>query len=343
MKIFKYGVIVSAMIVGLTSCRSHSDQPEAIGSKEISFSLGGEFAQISYEPLARAQSTTKYIGMNIYSKPAIGDGDGDEEYEPYAYGVFTDIESMKILLSPDYEYKFECTTLEEDQHKIAKIKNDDDAELKYPFCVGKEETSYKLSNLNKFVLSSNENLSKIYRGMSTIATEVDNDGFATKIKDEKYHPSQMRYYGIREGFKVSSSNLKASIPLKSASFGLKIVAEEIPDGEITLNLADEDTSLDVSAFSLSPTNTEMTVKYSFEDMKACGNSTDAKPVKSFDIIFTWKREGSLKTAKKEIEVQRNTLTVITLNVDKGDKNIVLEISEEEKLNQTDIPYDVTIK
>lgn len=318
MKFINYAIIALAIIVGFTSCRSHSDEPNVTGLQEVSFKLGGEFTQISYEPLSRAETSAKYIGMNVYSREISG-----EEYEPFAYGVFTTTEDMKILLSPTCEYKFECTTLEDDKHKIAKIKDGDDGELRFPFCVGSNNKGYKLSNLNKFISSDTENLSQIKNGKTTIVDKEDTDGFAISTKEPLF-PSQMRYYGIEENFKVGTGT--ATIDMKSVSFGIKITAE-IQDGTITLD--DEYDSIDLSGLAISNSQKECVAKYSCQSPFNWWNTTNtSEKTQSFTINFTWTHGGISKTAQETIDVFRNRLTVISINLANIDKEITFNISEE---------------
>ena len=340
MKLINYAIMASAIIVGFTSCRSlsDSDEPVVTGLKEVSFVLGGEFAQISYEPLSRAENSAKYIGINVYSRES-----SDEEYKPFAYGVFTSTENMKLLMSPICEYKFECTTLEDDKHKIAKIKNGDDSELRYPFCVSpynntnsSSHRGYKLSNLNKFVSSDTEILSQIKNGKTTIVETEDAEGFALSTKDLLF-PSQMRYYGIEEDFKVATGTAK--IDLKSMSFGLKITAENLV-GEITLK--EEDNAIDLSGISLSDSQTECIAKYSYQNLVDWWNPNHTgDKTHSFSIIFTWTYGGSSKTANEIIDVYRNRLTVISINLANIDKEITFKISEEEGL-PADSEYNTSV-
>lgn len=331
MNFIDYGVIASAIIISFTSCHSHSDEPQVTGPQEVSFVLGGEFTQISYEPLSRAETSVKYIGMNVYARE-----NSYEEYKPYAYGVFTSVDSMKIWLSPSQEYKFECTTLSDDKDKIAKIKNGDEAELHYPFYVGPSNSNnnfhgYKLSDLDKFISSDTENLSQIKYGTTTVAESVDADGFALKTKDPMF-PSQMRYYGIENDYKVS--NGVATISLKSVSFGLKIeIDAENLDGELTL-AEKYGSSIDLSALSLSDSQTECVAKYSYTDLMDWWNPDDTgAKTTSFEINFTWRHGNYLKTANKIIDVYRNKLTVISINLANIDKQITFNILEEEGLTE----------
>ena len=92
-------VAISTAFITLTSCHSKSDQPLPTGPREISFSLGGEFADVTYEPLSRAANQAKYYAMNISrrsnpSKPG-------ENYTPYAYGVFDNIDDIKSRFRPN--------------------------------------------------------------------------------------------------------------------------------------------------------------------------------------------------------------------------------------------------
>lgn len=338
-------VAISTAFITLTSCHSKSDQPLPTGPREISFSLGGEFADVTYEPLSRAANQAKYYAMNISrrsnpSKPG-------ENYTPYAYGVFDNIDDMKITLSPEYTYKFECTSLLEDKQQIAKIDDGKGGVFMFPFCIN-DTQGYSLDNLNKFVTSETEYMPELSRGKSTVTDgKVDENGLTTNHKNVDYHPSQMRYYGVVEDYTLNALN-SVSIPLLSVSFGLKIVIPQMPEGSI--KITDNQNYLEpiiIEASQSEPNKVESITKYALDDAPTWIAEAPSHN-KQFLLTFEWTKDnGSKKSAVQPIEVRRNTLSVITINLANSDKEISFNITEEAGLSAIEgdkyTNVDVTIK
>lgn len=71
--------------------------------KEYIVSLGfsGEITDITESPLSRAVGNDLY-GIQVYSAPTAT----NEEYAPYAYGLFDNKDNMVIKLLEGYKYKF---------------------------------------------------------------------------------------------------------------------------------------------------------------------------------------------------------------------------------------------
>ena len=336
-------VAISTAFFTLTSCHSKSDQPLPTGSREISFSLGGEFADVTYEPLSRAANPAKYYAMNISRRS--NPSKSGENYEPYAYGVFDNIDDMKITLSPEYTYKFECTSLLEDKQQIAKIDDGNGGIFMFPFCINGTQ-GYSLDNLNKFVTSETEYMPELSRGKSTVTDGgVDENGFATKYKNVDFYPSQMRYYGVVEDYILNTLN-SVSISMKSVSFGLKIVIPKMPGGRI--KITDSQNYLEpiiIDAPQSEPNNVESITKYAFDDADCIAGFP--KDQKSFLLKFEWQINESTKSAVQPIEVRRNTLSVITINLANIDKEISFNITEEAGLSAIEddknTNVEVTIK
>lgn len=281
----------------LASC-SDSYQNEIIAPevREVRFSIANEFISQSFEPMSRAEAGAKYYGMNIYK-------DG----KPYAYGVFDDVAKMSVVLETDAEYDFECTSLREDHHKVAKIHDKSEGDvLKYPFCVGTEEKDegkgYPLGKFNQFIYSDKENLYCIGYGKTTVADgEVDKDGFASETKDETF-PSQYRWYGELEDCDISSNEIE--IQLNFASFGVKVTAKEVPEGWVTWSSY----SCDFFNPIINADNLEVTNVFSFNDLKS------TKPY-AIRLRIVWTRDSgkSNGTNNVDIEVQPKTMTCLALN------------------------------
>lgn len=338
MNSIKFAIVACIAVIGISSCsQSHKDQPQDMTPREVKISLGGEFIATSFQPMGRADNDAKYYGINVY-----------QDNIPYAYGVFTSEAKMAVTLTPGKIYKFECTTVKDDKHKIAKI-NDKGGMLRYPFCVGTKEDEgegYLLSDLNQFVYSSKEFLTSLKSAKSTIVIgNEDANGYATNYKDEPYHPSQLRFYGELSGYQLTATD-NIRIDLKCASFqiGVETTDNEVPDGVITWAEDATYPSIDFSHGSLTPGNITYTATYAFDRPDLCWSLSDDNTSKVFNIKFTWTREGgNTKEGTDKITVKRNTKTVVTLNLEGKDKGLQFVISEEPQFIKDTLNQEVTVK
>ncbi len=90
------------------------------GQVEVALNLGGEYSIIYDSPLTRADQKKKLYAVNIYYNHAEDTTQyGVPTFHPYAYGLFDDMNKMKLKLSDKYTYIFECSIVEEDMDKIA--------------------------------------------------------------------------------------------------------------------------------------------------------------------------------------------------------------------------------
>lgn len=295
MRYLHYTSIFAFFVLLLASC-SDSDQSEIVTPelREVSFSVANEFIGQSFEPMSRTESGAKYYGMNIYK-------DG----KPYAYGVFDELAKMRVILEADAEYDFECTSLLEDHHKVAKIhyKTAGDVFM-YPFCVGTEEKGYPISELNHFIYSDKENLYCIGDGKTTVVDgdAMDSEGFATKTKDE-FYPSQYRWYGDLNKFTLTSDDV-VNINLKSASFAVKLLTDNVPDGSVTWY----STYYDFCNPVIDANNLEVTTVFSFAEIK---NPLPSKL--SLNIVWTRESGSHNPASTVDIEIEPQKITSLTLN------------------------------
>jgi hypothetical protein len=329
-------VCIASYLISASSC-SHTDETEPAlpdGTlREISFSLGGEFIDVSEEPLSRAEGSTakKYYAMNILKYD-----NNKSNYSYLAYGVFDDLSKMTIALETGTEYKFECTTIEEAGDEIATETIDGVEYFKYPFelsgdnkVTGSTSISYYLKDdLNKFCPSNgNMYLTGLGAGKTTV---VSDDGNSTS---EKLFPRTVRYYGELEGFNPSVGST-ATITLKSASFGIKVVVDNMPGG--TLTWKEEYTLKYSNLTGISGTGKKENItKFTFSDVKNCWKITNYTGP-TVEINFTWQPDGGIaKKYTAEVDLKRNIMTVIKVELSSYDKNITFNITEEGSMTEDD--------
>lgn len=122
--------VLLLMLLCFVSCNSVTDEIEnevIETNKEYVVSIGmvGEILDVTQVPLTKASGDDLY-GFVVYSKTM-----GDSEYKTtYAYGLFDDINDLKITLLDGYLYKFKTICVIDGKNKIYK----NNSVYNYPFC-----------------------------------------------------------------------------------------------------------------------------------------------------------------------------------------------------------------
>ena len=294
---------------------------------EVSLSLGGEFVEVSESPLSRASEAPapkNYYGVNVYCMKTDG---SVNKYSHYAYGVFDDLASMKLMLLEGYKYKFECTTLKERENY--RLLNDTKQNLSSPFTYGQDgysDSNFPLYNLNKFSTSAIYYLNQIEGGYTSYYEWLgEEDNYAT-YSDAGSYPPFDRYYGELENYEPAENGV-ATINMTRTSFGVTLHVNEVPDGSLKWNCYDlfhgkgrvSSTSEPIEIFN----------HYTFAEIKSCWNNPETYS-KDFTIDFKWTREnGYEQWFSKKITVKRNINTILTVSLDGGSNNITFGLHEED--------------
>lgn len=299
----------------LTACSSDdevnnvqpNDMPETV---EISLSMSGDVITTSDSPITRASETKKKIyGINVYYREG---NDGDYNY--YAYGLFDNVADMKISLISKYNYKFECTIVQDDADKLYYSEADGRIQYSYPFVSNWNNTNL----LNKFIVSttSSIHLEYIKSGRTSVLL-----GIGSRIRD---YPATDRLYGELSGY-VPQTNGTATIPMKRTAFGAKFVINPPADG--TLNVrCDEFFSVDVAAGG--EANTIAESLYAFSDVYSCWQQTEDY-TQNFTVYLTWKRSnGATQTFSQNVTMKRNVMTTVNVNVNGSTNDSTIGFTED---------------
>lgn len=326
-------VTVAASV--MTSSCSNADEPlpEPIPNEEgttyeVSLNLAGEYTEVSEEPLSRAGEETpkKFYGVNVYCMKTDG---SEDTYSHYAYGIFDDVADMTITLLGGYKYKFECTSVKDDGDKIyldgpysdtyEGTSYENAYKIGYPLTTSYNDYQFSFDFIgNRFITSTYSWLRCIQNGHSVVKLGDSSYG----IKED---PSLDRFYGELTDF-IPSSGAVATIPMKRTAFGIKIVVNGVPDGNLDWWIGyyfgsnhDECTGMEKQEFSQI---------YTFEKVYDCWKSEDVY-TKDFTIYFTWTRvNGYEQYFEEKITVKRNVMTTITVNLKGGSNDITVGVNED---------------
>ena len=274
--------------------------------KEYIVSLGfsGEITDITESPLSRAVSDDLY-GIQVYSTPAAT----NEEYAPYAYGLFDDKNNMVIKLLEGYKYKFVVTMVVDGKNVI----NSDSNGYYSPF--------YITPICSNFEYSGIEQLSLLGYGRAWM-----------KNDNELYDRGMVeRFYGEISDYEPIE-NGTISIEMKRVSFGAKFIAENFTEG--TLNIQIEDAPLLVIEYPATTIEEIFTIKNIYRN--AAWTADDYSETIPVSIIWT-KNDGSIiPLLTQNITFKRNKLTTITVKInDAGIENGVNISTENEEIQPGD--------
>ena len=276
--------------------------------KEYIVSLGfsGEITDITESPLSRAVTNDLY-GIQVYSTPAAT----NEEYAPYAYGLFDDKNNMVIKLLEGYKYKFVVSMIVDGKNVI-----NSSIEEKYflPFNLTPICSNFEYSN--------QEQLPSLDYGETWMK---NSDTYYDRAMIERFYGEISDYEPIENG--------TISIEMKRVSFGAKFIAENFTEG--TLNIQLEEAPLLVMKY---PATTIEEI-FTFSNGYGNGDAWTADDYsETIPISITWtKNDGAVvPLVTQNITFKRNKLTTITIKInDAGIENGVNISTENEEIQPGD--------
>lgn len=206
----------------------YSETPET--TSQVSLSIAPSIEQ-SDMPMARAGASP---ARGLYAINVFWQGKGLTSYQPYVSGLFDDVSQINISLIDGYQYRFDCTFLEESELPYSVFEN---GSIKYgrPFAMGKDGNIYApVTNKLIVSLASFDTNDQFYQGAYSGTTQTY-DGRVL------LYPSNHRYYGSKtvDLTKATGSYVVVDIELKRAYCHLMFESNDLPQGDrIRINLPD---------------------------------------------------------------------------------------------------------
>lgn len=295
------------MLVLLVSTCSKGDSGHPTPSSEkrmVSLVLGGEVL-VSDIPLSRGVPTDDAYGINVYY---------DKEYDGliddlYGYGLFDNIEDMKIELLSKHIYKFECMLVKDAKTSIWNY-TDDNGKTYFdsPFWEGYAESTdnyvgHPMCVSNSFIHSDQFFLPSIQWSTALIG------------EDYVVCPNINLYYGELDNYSPSQ-NEQAVIYLKRMVFGYQFVIENIDnleEGDLVAEISADDvsrtTTLSLGEFSNTGESKlfMQTPKY----VKDCWKDDAVSGLLHIHYVY---KNGYLQTINQGVVLKRNTLTIYTIRI-----------------------------
>lgn len=280
-----------------------SDPPKL---KEYVISLGfsGEITNIENTPLTKAVTEDLY-GIQVYSKAS-----ENEEYQPYAYGLFDNIDNLSINLLENHIYKFESTMVVDGKNKLPNFGYG----YSYPFMRGSE---YSKINSN-FNYSSTISFQFLRYGRTDL--EVNN----TNVFYER--PNTDRYYGEYLNYTPTEKG-NININMKRVSFGVTFKSEGLTEGKLEISLKGAP-----ELYIIYGESTEVSDIFTFVNL---GNGTtwiSDDYAETVPVLITWEKadKAIIPIVRQDITFKRNQLTTVTILVSSNtNNNSTINISKED--------------
>ena len=284
----------------------------------VSLGFSGEITSITSSPLnASAPSVTlrsanattvDLYGIQVYATPTSG---GSET--PYAYGLFDNLDSMKIKLMDGYKYRFECGMVPDGKNVLSggygnsfnapfRTSNDNGSATEYTLSTFKYSNSKSMTGLNS---------GHVFNGTASLSWA---------------RPGMDRYYGTYSDY-VPNEGGSVSINMKRMVFGVTVVAEGLTNGKLQIQISGAP-QMEFAA----PTTSSSNNIFTFANVGspfASGTTDDY--FEDIPVTFTWVKSDGVPVpiaTNQTIRFTRNKLTTITVKIQDNNLNngigIILE-------------------
>ena len=210
--------IAACCTAWLASCSNDEEMPATEEPKEYTVMLAcaKDTLEVTHSPLSRTEETERpyLLGIQVYSSHVT-----EDNYRPYAFGLFDDIELAAIKLYDRYKYAFEVTIVWNGQNLLYCNKDYNNHYL-WPF---------NTFLTNGFTYSTSERLDGLSLGRTTIPAE---DG---SWEEQSMGINIDRDYGRLEGY-IPEKNGAVTIETKYMTSAFRYIVNGLTEGELAISL-----------------------------------------------------------------------------------------------------------
>lgn len=314
MKTLKIFQILSLLIAAiLCSCsKGESLGQEAEGEVyTVSLKLNGEITT-SDSPLTRGTATDDLYGVLVLRlRTNIND------YIVDAYGLYDNIEDIKIKLKSSDTYKFVVTAVKDGKNVL------------YSYNISKTHFSapYEMEVTNTMKTGSNTALYGYFK-----------KGTSKLIDGKKYdYPETDRFYGEIENY-TPIENGTVDINLKRVAFGLKYQVSGLTDGTLSVTINNSSRTF-FSESGISSDCTSQEKIFTFLDVYSAWQYADYY-TERVTVSASWVRGIGITQdlGSKEVVIKRNKMNIvhIKLSTDETDNNLGIEVETDDSMDDEDV-------
>jgi len=269
--------------------------------------------------LARAETeSTDLYGIQVYRKES-----GKDTYNYFAYGLFDNVNDMKINLLEGSAYKFVVLLVKDAKNKIS---TESYSSYGNPFMHGNPYYSNNTSMDNTFNINSSYHFETLKKGYMN-STE---------------YPEADWYYGETEEYTPSVDGT-VNIDLKHTVFGLQYEVSGITDGTVSITIKNGTRTF----FTKSDITTDYTSEekiIAFYDTYSAWQYAD-NYTENLSVAVDWTRGiGVLQPlGTKDIQVKRNMMNVVRIQLGSNDGSATFGITTEDDTTMTEESVDAPLK
>lgn len=314
MKLFNKIGIMAALFT-LCSCGSDEVPGETpVEGKEVTVFLkfNGEITS-SESPLTRASGNDLY-GIQVYKNGSA-----------YAYGLFDDVDKIKINLHEGNAYKFIVLLVKDGKNLVY-------CNISGYFEPFENSYSNSLKVTNYFTTSSSTNCTKNFQK----GYMVDKD------YNSMEYPEAHFYYGELDNY-FPTVNGTVDIELKHTVFGLRCEVSGITDGTVSVSIKNSTrTFFENTAITEDFVSDEAI--FAFYDTYSAWLYADSY-TENLTVSVSWLRGVGVTQdlGSKSIQVKRNTMNVVRIQLGSDDGDAGVGITTEEETDMTEEEVDITLE
>ena len=274
----------------------------------VHLGVSGEI-NATYNPLTRFTPDERDLyAIQVYHKPS-----SQSSYEPFAYGLFDNLENAKLELTENYDYLFKVIMVDDAKDKIYS----DSILVDSNYYLGYDKPFRAKNNYNG--TNSAESITKLTNEFTVSSGSyfASNSYFGSpvsyKLKDGKEysHPTNLDvYYGATGTYTPTEDNAQISIYLKRMNYGLKIVAGDFfNNGTIKV-------STSYKGYTLTPDNKSVEDVFAHYGLSSWYGYDDlSKAYTTCTLDFTWTKDDGTKVNWEQISVYCYRLKQTVVNLD----------------------------
>ena len=289
---------------------SGSEEPvKELKEYTVSLKLSGEITT-SDSPLARAETESNDLyGVQVYRKKI-----GEDSYSYFANGLFDNVDDMKINLLEESTYKFEVVLVKKGKELIY------EPEDQYSSPFNRNNNSNMDTNVFYY------NSSYRYNALNVGQMKVNRN---TTVK----YPEADWYYGEFSNYSPTI-NGTVEINLKHTVFGLQYQVTGITDGTVSVTITNSERTFF--------TNSSITENYTSEEkIIAFYDAYNAwlyadNYAENITVSLSWTRGVGVvqNLGSKTIQVKRNVMNVVRIQLGANDGNASFGITTEDDTNMS---------
>jgi hypothetical protein len=279
-----------AIVLVVIACNKQEIVLNVHKTLPIKVSLGGEFSN-NETPLSKSGETKYLYGIQVINSST---------NEPFAIGLFDNIDDVNVNLLAGYVYKF----------KVTLIKNGKDVISPASGGIYNQQVFAGLQLTNSFNYTSLNNYG------ATLDSSGGRDGYSNRITYQ-----YDRYYGEVANYSPEV-NGSIIIPLKHVVYGLRYSISGLTDGSLALTVVNPAPQLsDTDTYTLfnvsnitSDVESDEHVFQCRDIVSAYQNPTTYKETLTLSLVWTRENSISQNLGSVSIDVLRNRLNIININL-----------------------------